>query len=88
MPLLAQNLEVRITNHSPKERTFTITPRGWNGLEALSKEGQLTIPSRETKTLSVSVRTPANPGNYLVTADVASDAVKLHDWIEALITVK
>lgn len=87
-PDQTQKLEVRITNHSPKERTFTVTPRGWNGLEVLSKEGRLTIPSRETMTLSVTVKTPTNPGNYLVTADVASDSVKLHDWIEALITVK
>ena len=79
---------MRVTNHSPKDRTFIITPRGWNGLEVLSKEEQLTIPSRETKSIAVTVRTPAKPGNYLVTADVASDSVKLNDWIEALITVK
>lgn len=87
-PNQSQQLEVRVTNHSPKERTFTITPRGWNGLEVLSKDGQLTIPPRETKSLSVTIKTPAQSGNYLVTADVASGSVKLNDWIEALITVQ
>jgi hypothetical protein len=81
-------VEVRVTNHSPKERTFTITPRGWNGLEVISKEGQLTIPPHQTKTLSVTLKTPNNTGNYLITADVASESVKLNDWIEALISVK
>lgn len=87
-PGQTQQVEVRVTNHSPKERTFTITTRGWNGLEVLSKEGQLTIPPHQTKTLSVTLKTPNNTGNYLITADVASESVKLNDWIEALISVK
>ena len=81
-------MEVRVSNHSPGERTFKITPRGWNGLKVLSKPQSLTLASRADGTVKVRVRVPGKKGTYVVTADVDSKDMHFRDWLEALVRVE
>ncbi len=82
------HLEIRVTNHSPRERQFTLTPRGWNGLKVLGKGGELTIPARGTKAFAVEVQAPSSVGHCLLTADFVSGNMVFNDWTEALVTVE
>ena len=81
-------LKVRITNHSPKERTFKVTPRTYGGVKLLAHKTSLTLAPRESGELSVNIQAENKPGNYIVTADVQSEGMDFRDWIEALITIK
>ena len=81
-------LEVRIENHSPVEREFTVTPQGWNGMKVLTEAITLQLKPRESGVVDVKVRAPDGPGHCLVTADVASDGMEFTDWVEALVTVE
>jgi glyoxylase-like metal-dependent hydrolase (beta-lactamase superfamily II) len=81
-------LEVRITNHSPAERTFAITPRAQNGLKILTHSEKITLKPRASGSLTVGIEAGRKPGNYLITADIASEGMEFRDWIEALITVE
>jgi hypothetical protein len=81
-------LKVRITNHSPQQRTFTITPRTHGGIRLLEHDDSMTIAPRETGELTVGIQAEDRPGNHLVTADVRSDGMDFRDWIEALITIE
>lgn len=81
-------LEVRITNHSPVERTFHITPHTHGGLQLLEDPSSITLPPRQKRAIKVQVRSDGAPGNYLVTADVRSDGMDFRQWVEALVTVE
>ena len=81
-------VEVRVSNHSPVERTFKITPRGWNGIKILSKPQLLTLASRANGAVKVRVQVPDKKGTYIVTADVDSKDMHFRDWLEALIHVE
>lgn len=80
--------EVRLSNHSPVQRTFKIVPRASNGMTLLEHDASITLESRGSGKLRVKVRTPAKPGNYLLTADVASEGMEFQDWIEAMVAVE
>ena len=80
--------EIRITNHSPVRRTFRIVPRVAEGMRLIEHDEKVTLDSRATGKVRVTVRCPEKLGNYLVTADVGSDGMEFGDWIEALVTVK
>ncbi len=77
--------EVRVVNHSPVRRTFTITPRAWNGASLVGKCEPLTLASRQSGAAKVSVRLPAGVKQALVTADIQSPGMEFRDWIEALV---
>lgn len=83
------DLEVRLTNHSPKARTFSVTPRVTAEMEIVDASVKpLTIPSRQTGVVRIQVKVPEQPGHYLVTADVRSTGMEFQDWVEALVTVE
>ncbi len=82
------DLEVRITNHSPVERTFQVTPHGRGGMKIVKAESTITLKPRQSGKVRLTAVTPEQAGNYLVTADVISDGMEFNDWAEALITVK
>jgi glyoxylase-like metal-dependent hydrolase (beta-lactamase superfamily II) len=81
-------LEVRITNHSPKRRTFQVTPHVASGMTLISHDNKITLPSRASGKLNLLVTGPAKAGNYLVTADVQSEGMQFRNWIESLVTIK
>ncbi|GIW78331.1 MAG: hypothetical protein KatS3mg105_0138 [Gemmatales bacterium] len=81
-------LKIRLTNHSPVARTFSVTPNVHGGLVLVDAEKEITLQPRETGSLHVTVRAPGKSGNYLVTAGVYSNGMAFDDWIEALIEVE
>jgi len=82
------NVEVRITNHSPKKRTFKVTPKAPAGSAFLDYKSTITLESRKSGLLRFSMRGPKKAGTYLVTADVDSQGMQFRDWIEAMVIVK
>ena len=84
----SRELKLRITNHSPKRRTFRITPRGSDGLEVVERPLEITLAPRESGTVSVRVRAGQDKGNTLVTADIRSEGMEFLNWVESLITVE
>ncbi len=80
-------LEVRITNHSPATRKFTVTPRAHGGVVLLDHGATVTVEPRQTGAARVRIQALSEPGNYIVTADVKSRGIDCREWIEALITV-
>ena len=83
-----REVEVRLINHSPVQRKFTVTPRGQRGVQILSKANSITLPSRGEGAVKVKIRAPKEPGVYVITADVDSKGMHFRDWVEALIEVK
>ena len=83
-----QKLEVRIINHSPRERTFAVKPHAHCGLEFDEQSRSITIAARQMGRVSIDVRAMRDPGNYIVTADVQSDGMEFREWVEALIKVE
>jgi len=81
-------LEVRITNHSPVERTFRVTPRVSSGLTINGTAERLTLKPRASGAVKISITTPKEPGNYVNTADIDSKDMHFRRWVEALVTVK
>jgi hypothetical protein len=80
-------LEVRITNHSPASRTFTITPHVADGVKLLKHERNITLPARQTGSVPIRVQA-LSAGNHVVTCDVDSKDMSFREWIEALATVR
>lgn len=81
-------LEVRITNHSPMRRTFRVTPRKSPGLDVLSQPVEVTIESRQTGSVPVSVavrKSVTLPAILAVTADIESDGMQFLSWADAVI---
>lgn len=87
-PGATTELQVRLTNHSPTQRTFTVVPHAKSGLKLLSGKANITLDSRASGTIKVRIQAPENNGNFLVTTDVLSDGMEFREWTEALITVE
>lgn len=83
----SMELEVRVTNHSPRTRAFRITPRVHGGVKLLDHDETVTVESRQSRAARVRIQALTEPGNYVVTADIQSRGIDCRDWIEALITV-
>lgn len=81
------NLEIQITNHSPVARTFTVSlhvPADWKLTEPT---GTLHLEPRQAGVVHIPVTVSAASGQFVVTADVASDGMEFVEWAEAVITV-
>jgi len=82
------DLQVRITNHSPVERTFQVTPRVPTGLKLIESPSAITLPSRQSGVVTLRVQAGDDAGNVLVTADVCSEGMDFREWIEALVSIE
>jgi len=88
-----KTFSVKITNHSPTPRQFTITPKGWDGLKvAQLREGtqslSVSIAPHQTRSIPLTVTLPSLPGQYLLTADIHSQGMAFEDWTEAMVWVE
>jgi hypothetical protein len=80
--------ELRITNHSPRTRTFRAlvhAPQGWK----VAAIEPMEIPSHADGMLSLMLALPddAKPGLVVVTADVGSEGIDLREWTEMVVEV-
>ncbi|MBN2327061.1 MAG: MBL fold metallo-hydrolase [Candidatus Omnitrophica bacterium] len=82
-------LNVVIFNHSPREQTYTITPRAPQGWRISTEPLSISIPPRETRSVPVYVAPPLNAsGVSLLTADIHFADWTLRQWPEAMIKIK
>ena len=83
-----REVEVRLSNHSPIQRIFKVTPRDHRGAKVLSGPQSVTIASRGDGAVKVKIRAPKEKGVYVITADIDSKDMHFRDWIETIIEVK
>jgi glyoxylase-like metal-dependent hydrolase (beta-lactamase superfamily II) len=83
-----RKVEVRLTNHSPIQRTFKITPHDHRGTKVLSGPVSTTLNSRAEGAVKVRIQAPKQPGVYIITADIDSKGMHFRDWVETIIEVK
>lgn len=83
------DLELRLWNHSRKERTFEVRLEEDSTLQPLGKAPVLTLGPRTGGRVEVSLRVSkeAGPGVHVITADLRSEEIELDSWIEALVKV-
>ncbi|MDG1832449.1 MAG: hypothetical protein P8J63_04415, partial [Verrucomicrobiota bacterium] len=83
-----REVEVRIINHSPVKRKFTVTPRVRRGVLILSDAQSITLATRGEGAVKVKIRAPNKPGVYVITGDVDSKGMHFRDWVETVIEVR
>ncbi|MEJ7594612.1 MAG: hypothetical protein WKF77_24020 [Planctomycetaceae bacterium] len=81
------NLEMRITNHSPVERSFTVTPHLPDAWKLTEPHFALKLAPRQSGVVRMPVTVSSTSGQFVVTADIASDGMEFVEWAEAVITV-
>ncbi len=88
-PGQAAQLQLRITNHSPNQRTFHAALRAPEGLRAAARAEPARIAPDTEGAIEMSVAAPADrpPGLHVVVADVAWEDGELREWAEAVIEV-
>ena len=82
------DLEVRITNHSPRQRTFSIQPKVPDGFKLLQCQPEITLAPGAVGAARLTVQVDAEAGNYVLTSDVSSDEMRFGAWVESLVTVE
>lgn len=82
------DMEMRITNHSPVDRAFDVTPHVPEGWTIAPNRGKLRLKSRQHGAIPFRVTTGKPAGTFLITADVFSDGMNFREWAEAVITVE
>lgn len=84
-------LELRLLNHSPKARTFKVTPRSSHEIRILSHPTEITLqPGQSGKvpvTVSITKSAPGS-GTFTVTSDIESDGMQFQSWADAVIHVE
>ena len=83
-----REVEVRLTNHSPIQRTFKVSPHDHRGTKVLSSPASTTLDPRAEGAVKVKIQAPIKPGVYIITADIDSKDMHFHDWVETIIEVK
>lgn len=81
-------LQVRITNHSPQRRAFTVKHGSGPKFDLVEKSATAIYEPSTTRSIPVQITVPNKPGTIIVTADIESKGMNFQDWIEALITVE
>jgi len=82
-------LELRIWNHSERERTFEVLMEEAEGLEVAGEVGKVTLGARETGSVTVPllVTEGKGPGVRVITAGLRSEGIAVDQWVEALVKV-
>ena len=79
---------LRITNHSPRERTFRASARGPEGFR-VTGVGSVRIAPHADGLLPMTVQVPGDgaPGLHVIVADVGWEDTELREWTEAMVEV-
>lgn len=81
-------LEVRITNHSPVNRTYEFQINLPDGVTLAAPPPALTLPPGESGSTPFVVSVTATDGTKPVSADIASDGIDVRRWADAVLTVE
>lgn len=82
------DIKVRITNHSPIPRSYTVTPHLPGGAAKSHFGKPIELDPEKIGDWPMTFKAPTRPGNYVVTADIQSTNIDVRRWVEALITVE
>jgi glyoxylase-like metal-dependent hydrolase (beta-lactamase superfamily II) len=84
------SLELRLWNHSTRDREIRVKLHLPEGVSAARSEVSLTIPARRegSMTFPLSIADDAEPGVSVITADIAGDDFNLKQWAEALVKIE
>jgi glyoxylase-like metal-dependent hydrolase (beta-lactamase superfamily II) len=84
----SMRLTLRLTNHSPRERTFRATARAPAGWRAVSG-GKVRVPPHADGLLPIALQVAGNAaaGAHVIVTDVAWEDGELREWAEALLEV-
>ena len=82
-------VELRLWNHSQRERTFEIRMEETDGLKVVGKVPAVTLAPRTTATVKVPlvVTSAADPGVRVITASLRSRGIAVDHWIETLVKI-
>jgi len=85
----ALSVEVRVINHSPQRREFTVTPHARGDVQITGQDRRkLTLAAGQRGMVKLQLQTGNTAGTSLVTADISSPGMEFRDWIETMIIVK
>jgi len=81
-------LALRITNHSPRERTFQPVAHAPESFRVSGVESVRIAPHADG-TLQMTVQVPGDgaPGLHVIVADVGCEGAEFHEWTEAVVEV-
>ena len=82
------DLEIRVTNHSPVKREFSIKPHVPEGMKLVSHDSSIALDPGMSGAMRMVVDVRSHSGNYVITSDIRSDGMEFREWIEALVTVE
>ena len=81
-------LELRVTNHSPRQRSFECrlhVPTGWD----CAPSSSIRLPARGSGGMPIQVTVPAGArGKFLITADIVTEGMEFDRWAEAHVVVE
>ncbi|NIP96187.1 MAG: MBL fold metallo-hydrolase [Akkermansiaceae bacterium] len=82
-------VEVRIWNHSTRERDFRLVINESPGLEVAGEIKPVTVAGRKTGaiTVPITVTTGGSPGVRVLTTGLQSEEIAVDHWIETLVKV-
>ncbi|MBM3884165.1 MAG: MBL fold metallo-hydrolase [Verrucomicrobia bacterium] len=83
-------LELRLWNHSPRERLFRPhlqLPAGWSLTSASPNPIRVSRRQEGVVQLRLTVPVTAKPGRHILTTDLQTEGWHLREWTEAMITV-
>ena len=82
-------VELRLWNHSPRKRTFTIRMEETDSLKVAAAVPEITLAPRATGKVTVPllVGPAAAPGVRVITASLRSEGIAVEHWIETLVKV-
>ncbi|MFO1063882.1 MAG: MBL fold metallo-hydrolase [Pirellulales bacterium] len=78
---------VRVNNHSPAPRLFTVRLRMPKGFDSTEANKQIKIEAGGVADLPFELTCNAEAGVHVITADILSEGMEFHDFIEGLVTV-
>ncbi len=81
-------LQLRLINHSATDRGFRVRFNPPKGVTLNSATGEVSIAARQTGVVELIATAPNVPGDFVITADIASKGMEFHEWCEAVVTVE
>ena len=81
-------MEIRLTNHSARPRSFRIRLNLPDGISAENDVAELNVAAQAGGHVHFPLQVGKVSGIHLLTADIASDGMEFRRWTDATVTVK
>ena len=81
-------LQLRLLNHSPTARVFQVRFNPPKGMSLNHASAEVSIAARQAGVVEVIATAPNEPGDFVITADIASKGMMFRDWCEGVVTIE